>query len=419
MPFELFIAFRYLLARRKQAFISVISFISTLGVAVGVMALIIALALMTGLQEELRARILGATAHVYVYKTGGIGDYRADVQKIMTVPGVAGAAPAIQGVALITSEQGRSFISLKGIDPELEQNVTDIRTAMQEGTVDALDAVAEGEPEGILIGRQQADLLQVRVGDPVSLITDQGILTPMGVQARARTARVAGIFALGLQEFDAEWGFVSLRFAERLVGSEGCSVDVRAEEGLCAQLIQVRVTDINESPDVADRILEGLGSEYSAQDWGDLNASLFAALGLEKMAMSIAIGLIMMVVALQIVASLVLLVMEKSRDIGILKTMGTSARRISAIFMMQGTIIGLVGTSAGTIGGLLICWVLDRYKLVRIPQDVYQIAYVPFVVEPEDIALVVLASMVICFLATIYPSRQAAKLDPVQALRFE
>jgi lipoprotein-releasing system permease protein len=406
MSFELFIALRYLLARRKQAFISVISFISTLGVAVGVMALIIALALMTGLQEELRNRILGATAHVYVYKTGGIGDYGVDVQRIMTVPGVLGAGPAIQGMALITSEQGRSFISLKGIDPELEQSVTDIRTAMQQGSVEALAQAAEGEPDGILIGRQLAESLQARVGDPVSLITDQGILTPTGVQPRARRARVVGIFSLGLQEFDAEWGFVSLPFAERLVGADG------------AQLIQVRVADINDSPAIADRIQE-LDSEYSAQDWGDLNASLFAALGLEKMAMSIAIGLIMMVAALQIVASLVLLVMEKSRDIGILKTMGTSARRISAIFMMQGTIIGFVGTSAGTIGGLLICWVLDRYRLVRIPQDVYQIAYVPFVVEPEDIALVILASMVICFLATIYPSRQAAKLDPVQALRFE
>jgi lipoprotein-releasing system permease protein len=407
MSFELFIALRYLLARRKQAFISVISFISTLGVAVGVMALIIALALMTGLQDELRSRILGATAHVYVYKSGGIGDYELDVKRIMAVPGVAGAGPAIQGMALITSEQGRSFISLKGIDPELEQNVTDIRGAMQEGTVDALDAVAEGEPGGILIGRQLAESLQVRVGDPVSLITDQGVLTPTGVQARARPARIAGIFALGLQEFDAEWGFVSLRFAERLVGSEG------------AHLIQVRVADINASPEVADRIIQDLGSEYSVQDWGDLNASLFAALGLEKMAMSIAIGLIMAVAALQIVASLVLLVMEKSRDIGILKTMGTSSARISSIFMMQGTIIGIVGTAAGTIGGLIVCWVLDRYKLVRIPQDVYQIAYVPFVVEPVDVAVVVLAAMVICFLATIYPSRQAAKLDPVQALRFE
>src|SRR5688500_16639537 len=236
MPFELFIAFRYLLARRKQAFISVISFISTLGVAVGVMALIIALALMTGLQDELRARILGATAHVHVFKTSGIADYEAEVRKIMTVPGVVGAAPAIQGMALITSAQGRSFISLKGIDPTLEANVTDIRTSMQEGRVEAVAASAEGEPSGVLSGWQLADSLGVRVGDPVSVITDQGILTPIGVQARARTARVVGIFALGLQEFDAEWGFVSLPFAERLVGSEG------------VQLIQVRVTNINESP---------------------------------------------------------------------------------------------------------------------------------------------------------------------------
>jgi lipoprotein-releasing system permease protein len=218
---------------------------------------------------------------------------------------------------------------------------------------------------------------------------------------------VAGIFALGLQEFDAMWGFVSLDFASRLVGSE--DVD----------MLQLRVDDINASPQIAERVMTQLGDSYVAQDWGDVNASLFSALGLEKMAMSIAIGLIMAVAALQIVASLVLLVMEKSRDIGILKTMGTSARRISAIFMMQGTIIGVVGTAVGAVGGLIVCWVLDRYKLVRIPQDVYQIAYVPFVVEPIDVALVVLAAVVICFLATIYPSRQAAKLDPVQALRFE
>jgi lipoprotein-releasing system permease protein len=406
MPFELFIAFRYLLARRKQAFISVISLISTVGVAVGVMALIIALALMTGLQGELRDRILGSTAHVYVWKTGGIEDYQAEVQKLMKVPGVLGAGPAIQGKALISTDQGQYFISLKGIDPTLEPNVTDIKRSIQQGSVEALVQPADGQPPGILIGRQLAESLGVRVGDQVSLLTTQGTLSPMGIIARPRAARIVGNFSLGLQEFDAEWGFVSLDFAERLVGAEG------------AQLIQLRVADINDSPAVADRI-EALGTEYRAQDWGDLNASLFSALGLEKMAMSIAIGLIMMVAALQIVASLILLVMEKSRDIGILKTMGTSAKRISIIFMMQGTIIGLVGTLAGMVGGLFICWVLDRYRLVRIPEDVYQIAYVPFIVEPQDVALVVLAAVIICFLATIYPSRQAAKLDPIQALRFE
>ena len=403
MRFELFIALRYLLARRKQAFISVISLISTIGVAVGVIALIVALALMTGIQGELRDRILGSTAHIYVWKTGGIEDYHAEVKKMLTVPRVRGAAPGIMGKALISSPSGKSFITVKGIDPALEPNVTDIKTAMQSGRVDDLTS---GEPPGILIGRQLAEALAVRVGDTVTLLTDQGTLSPGGMLPRSRPARVAGVFNLGLQEFDAEWGFVSLDFAGRLVGVDQ------------VEMIQLRVDDINASPDIANSI-EALGPAYRAQDWSDLNASLFSALGLEKIGMSIAIGLIMMVAALQIVASLVLLVMEKSRDIGILKTMGTSPRRISVVFMMQGTIIGLVGTITGALVAVVLCWVLTEYRLVTIPQDIYQVAYVPFIVKPQDFATVVVSAIVICFLATIYPSRQAAKLDPVQALRFE
>jgi lipoprotein-releasing system permease protein len=401
--FELFIALRYLLARRRQAFISVISLISTVGVGVGVIALIVALALMTGIQGELRDRILGSTAHIYVWKTGGIEDYHAEVKKLLSVPRVRGAAPGIMGKGMISSPSGKSFITIKGIDPALEPNVTDIKTAIQSGSVDDLTT---GEPPGILIGRQLAEALAVKVGDTVSLLTDQGTLSPGGMLPRNRPARVAGIFNLGLQEFDAEWGFVSLEFAERLVGVDQ------------VEMIQLRVDDINASPEIADSV-EALGPAYRAQDWSDLNASLFSALGLEKIGMSIAIGLIMMVAALQIVASLVLLVMEKSRDIGILKTMGTSPGRISVVFMMQGTIIGLVGTLTGAIVAVVLCWVLTEYRLVTIPQDIYQVAYVPFIVKPQDFATVVVSAIVICFLATIYPSRQAAKLDPVQALRFE
>ena len=403
MRFELFIALRYLLARRKQAFISVISLISTVGVAVGVIALIVALALMTGIQGELRDRILGSTAHIYVWKTGGIEDYRAEVQKLRTVPHVLGGAPAIMGMALISSPETRSFIRIKGIDPELEADVTDIRTAIQQGRVDDLTG---GDLPGILVGRQLAESLAVKVGDTVSLLTDQGTLSPGGMLPRNRTARVVGIFNLGLQEFDAEWGFVSLDFAGRLVGIDQVEV------------IQLRVDDIDAAPEIA-RSVEASGPSYRTQDWTELNAALFSALGLEKIGMSIAIGLIMMVAALQIVASLVLLVMEKSRDIGILKTMGTSPRRISVVFMMQGTIIGLVGTLTGAIIAVVLCWVLTEYRLVPIPQDIYQVSYVPFIVELQDFATVVLSAIVICFLATIYPSRQAAKLDPVQALRFE
>ena len=405
MRFELFIALRYLLARRRQAFISVISLISTIGVGVGVIALIVALAMMTGIQGELRDRILGSTAHIYVQKDIGIEDYRAEVQNLLEVPGVLGAAPAIMGKALISSENGNGFITLKGIDPQLEPRVTDIGRTMESGSVEGVDA-SDGALPGILIGRLLANALKVKVGDTVNLLTPQGRLSPFGMLPRNWPTRIAGIYSLGLQEFDEEWGFVSLPYAMRLRGIEQ------------VEMIQLRVDDINASPAIANRV-EELGPSYVAQDWSDLNASLFSALGLEKIGMSIAIGLIMMVAALQIVASLILLVMEKSRDIGILKTMGTSPGRISVIFMMQGTIIGLVGTIIGALVGVGLCWVLTEYRLVSIPQDVYQVAYVPFIVKLQDFATVVIAAIVICFLATIYPSRQAAKLDPAQALRYQ
>jgi lipoprotein-releasing system permease protein len=405
--FELFVALRYLLARRKQAFISLISLISTIGVAVGVMALVIALALMTGLQGELRDRILGSTAHVYVWKTGGIADYRAEVDRLQRVDGVVGAGPAIMGRALISTDLADAFISLKGVDPALEGNVTDIRRAMQRGSISALIPASEDEAPGILIGRNLAEQLGLTVGETATLLTPQGTLSPMGMIPRTRRVRVAGIYALGLYEFDAAYGFISLDFAERLLSKTA------------PDLIELRVSDITAAPAIADRVVDELGNDYVSQDWADINQTLFSALWLEKMAISIAIGLIVMVAALQIVASLILLVMEKSRDIAILKTMGTSSKRVMVIFMLQGLIIGLTGTAVGAACGLALCWVFDHYRLIRIPMDVYQVSYVPFVVQPFDIAVVVISAVVICFLATIYPSRQASRLDPVQALRFE
>lgn len=407
MSFELFVALRYLLARRKQAFISVISLISTVGVAVGVMALVIALALMTGLQGELRDRILGSTAHVYVWKTGGIDDYRAEVARLRTIEGVVGAGPAILGKALISTDKADAFISLKGVDPALEPSVTDIARAMQRGRVADLAPADDTGLPGILIGGNLADQLGVTVGDTASLLTPQGTLTPMGMIPRTRRVRVAGIYALGLYEFDAAYGFVSLEFSERLLGKAA------------PDLIELRVADIEAAPAISERVPETLGAGYVSQDWADMNQALFSALWLEKMAISITIGLIVMVAALNIIASLILLVMEKSRDIAILKTMGTSSTRVMRIFMLQGLVIGVVGTVVGASLGLALCWVLDRYRLIRIPMDVYQIAYVPFVVQPLDFAVVVVSAVLICFLATIYPSRQASRLDPVQALRFE
>ena len=405
-PFEVHIALRYLLARRKQAFISVISLVSTLGVIVGVMALVLALALMTGMQRELRDRILGATAHLFVWKHGGITDYQAESAALRKVPGVTGAAPAIIGKALISSDRGEAFITLKGIDPALERSVTDIEGAMKSGQLDAVAAEADDGMPGIVIGTDLAQTLGVVEGDEVTVLTPQGNLTPMGIYPRSRRARVVGRFSLGLYEFDSTYGFVSLPLARRMLDRAG--VDV----------IELRIDDIYRAGDVAAAIPATLGTKYFSQTWAELNRALFQALWLEKMAISITIGLIVMVAALNIVASLVLLVMEKSPDIAILKTMGAPARSVMAIFMLQGLVIGAVGTFIGASAGYGVATILDRYQLIRVPMDVYQSAYVPFVIEGTDLAVVVACAIIICFLATIYPSRQAARLDPVDALRF-
>jgi lipoprotein-releasing system permease protein len=400
MPFELFIALRYLLTRRT-------SLLSTIGVAVGVMALVIALALMTGLQGEMRDRILGATSHVYVWVTGGIKDYKAEVARLHQVEGVTGAGPVILGKALITSDRSDQFITIKGVDPVLEPEITDIKRSLIKGRLEALNGGSEEQPPGILLGKQLADTLGVDVGGSVSLITPTGTLSPMGMMARPRRAQVVGIYSLGFLEFDASYGVVSLDFAERLLGRQG------------PDLIELRVEDIYDAPRVAETIPEQLGAKYVAEDWADMNATWFSALWLEKMVVSITIGLIVLVAALNIIASLIMLVMEKRRDIAILKTMGTTAGRVTSIFILQGLIIGLIGTTLGATCGYSISWFLDRYRLIRLPMDVYQVSYVPFVVQPFDFAIVVGSSMLICFLATIHPSRQAARLDPVQALRFE
>ena len=407
MPFELFVALRYLLAKRKQAFISLISLISTLGVAIGVMALIVALALMTGLQGELRNRILGSMAHVYVWRTGGITDYHQDVARLRTFDGVIGAAPALEDRALLINGDTTEFISLKGIDPGLEGQVTDLGTAMRSGRLsDLRDATDESLP-GILIGKDLAAKLQVKVGDSLRLLTPEGTLTPGGMMPRSRPVQVAGIYSLGLYEFDATYGFVALEFAERIMQKSA------------PDRIQLKVADLNRAPEISHAILEQSRGDYITMDWTEMNKQIFSALSTEKMGMSIAVGLIVMVGALNIIASLILLVMEKTRDIAILKTMGTSSGVVMRIFMMQGLIIGLVGTTAGAIGGVSLCWVLTRYRLIHIPEDVYQVSYIPFVVLPRDFIFVVAASITIAFLATLYPSRQAARLDPVQALRFE
>jgi lipoprotein-releasing system permease protein len=404
--FELFVALRYLLARRKQAFISLISLISVIGVSVGVMALLIALALMTGLQAELRDRLVGSAAHVYVFKAGGFQNIPDDIQRLRSVPHVVGAAPVILGQGLARAADRDIPITLKGVIPDLESTVTEVQKRLQTGSMEDLKP-KQGQIPGIVLGRDLAEKLGVYVGDSVLVLTAEGVLTPMGVQPRTRAFRVCGTFSLGLYEYDASYGFVHLSVAEQLFGDS------------TTKFIELKVDDLFAAQGIAEQIPTLLGPEYQAQDWADMNSSLFQALWLEKMAISITIGLIVLVAALNIIASLILLVMEKSRDIAILKTMGSSAASIRRIFVLQGLIIGLVGTSAGAIAGTALIYVLDRFKLIHVPIDVYQISYVPFRLELIDFLVVIVVAVLICFIATIYPSRQAAKLDPAQALRYQ
>jgi lipoprotein-releasing system permease protein len=409
VPWELRVAVRYLTARRKQAFISLISAVAVVGVAVGVMAVLIALGLMTGLQSEIRTRILGATAHVSIFE--GRGDpfvnYDEVVDVVRRLPGVAGAAPAVYGKGLLTSTSGSAVATLKGILPADEATVTDVIEKVREGSVAPLEEPGEG-PTPVLLGSVLADTLNVGVGDVVKVTSPQGRLSPIGVIPRISWLRVAGTVKTGLFEFDSSWAYLPLEAAQRLF-------DQRDQ----ASLVEVRLDDMFAVKEGVSEILAALGLGYVTRNWIEMNQSLFSALWIEKMAIGITIGLIVVVAALNIVATLVLMVMEKHKDIAILVSMGASRGAITRIFMLQGTIIGAVGTTVGGLAGWGACRILDRYQLIRIPEDVYQIAAVPFRLLPGDATVVIVAALLVCFVATLHPARVASRVDPAEALRYE
>jgi lipoprotein-releasing system permease protein len=266
---------------------------------------------------------------------------------------------------------------------------------------------SEDDLPGIVLGKDLAGQAGAMVGDIVTLTTPQGSLTPMGVMPRQRRFKLVGTFRLGLYDVDSTMGLVALEPGLRLAGAN--KIDH----------IEVKIADIYDAPRIADQIAAEFGPDYATQDWTDINQQLYSALMLEKIGMGIGIGLIVMVAALNIIASLILLVMEKTRDIAILKTMGASRRSIMLVFLLQGVIIGVIGTVLGVAAGTTLSYVLDRYRLISIPGDVYQVSYLPFTVLPGDLASVIVGAVIVCFFATLYPSRQAAKLDPAQALRYE
>lgn len=416
MPFELRVAIRYLLAQRRQLFISVISTISTLGVIVGVMILLIALAIMTGMQGELRSRILGAAAHLSIYRGGGqpFEDYRHVLEVVDRVDGVEGAAPVLYGKALVTSATGSGLVTFKGIEPELEKKVTEFGGKMVSGDLSDLLPERQGKSEteeerpGIVLGDELAITLGVYKGDTVKVTSPEGHLSPFGMLPRTQTFRVVGIFRLGLYNFDSSWALVHLPRAQQLLGL-----------GDEVMYVETRVQDLYGVEKIEAKAMKALGPGYGSMNWKETNRSIFSAFWLEKMATTVFISFIVGVAALNIVASQIMIVMNKTRDIAILRSMGASPRSIMSIFMLQGAIIGVVGTALGAFLGVTISWLLDHYRVVSIPEDVYQVAYVPFKLLASDFALVVIAAPLICFLATVYPALRAARLVVTEALRFE
>ena len=409
MAFAWFIARRYLTGRRRQAFVSLIAMVSIAGVAIGVMALIIALALMTGVQGELRERIVGSTAHVYVYRPGvPFGPIDAEIERLR-VPGVVAAAPALIGYGMLSSTQSTTaFATIKGVDAAREAEVTDIAAAMTSGRLQSL--VNDERDNHIVLGEGLAKTLDVAVGDHVQIMTPQAVMSPGLSRARRQTMVVAGTFRFGFHEYDSGYALISLPAAERLLEYPGPG------------LIQLRVSQLDDAPRVRAEIqarLDATGQAYVVQDWTELNRPLYQALQLQKLAIALTIGLIVMVAALNIVASLVLLVIEKSHDIAILRTMGAPTRTIRQIFILQGLSIGFAGTLVGALLGVLGCVIAERYRLIRLPGEVYEIAYLRFQVVPQDVLWVVGGVLAICLLATIPPARQAGRLAPAEALRHE
>ena len=406
MGYEFFIAKRYLTAKRKQAFISVITFISVLGITIGVMALIIAIALITGFQGDVQDKILGSTFHIMVsdFTGEGISDYPQLMDKIITVDGVKEATPVIYDTVLLTGPYKSSGALLRGIDFDLEKKYSRWLQELEGGQIPS----PSSKREGILLGREIALSIGAAIGDVVTVLTPASRLTPLGLMPKHKKFMVTGIFRTGLYEFDSSTVVVSLETAQGLFGLEEKT-----------SVIHVKLENIFDAPVVSSRIKRILPDQAYVTTWMEMNKPLFSALKLEKKLMFFTITLIVLVAALNIIATLILMVMEKTRDIGILIAMGTTAKNIRKIFFLQGAMIGVIGTAVGTALGLLWCWLANTFELIKIPADIYHIAFVPFRIRFIDLLMIIGVALLISFLSTLFPSYRAAKVDPVIALKYE
>lgn len=410
LGFETMVAVRYLVARRQQAFISVISLVSVLGVALGVAALIVVLGVMNGFGTNLREKILGLNAHMLVLSADGlVGDYRALARRAAGVPGVVGATPFLYAEAMISSPAGGvKGIVVRGIDPATAGSVLSVERDLITGSLQGLAASAPHP--GIVIGKELASRLGVATGSTVQVLAPSGKRSVAGFTPKIVAFTVAGIFASGLYEYDSSLVFVAIPQAQQLLG-----LDEDKVTGL-----ELKVADIHAVEALAPRVAQGLGgAPLYARHWIEMNHSLFAALQLEKTAMAVILVMIVLVGSFSIVTTLVMMVMEKTKDIAVLMAMGATRAQIRRIFVIQGSIIGLVGTVLGFVLGLGACALLARYQFIKLPADVYYLDHLPVELRLLDLVAIAACAMLLCFLATLHPSRQAAGLNPTEALRHE
>ncbi len=412
LPFELFVALRYLFSRRKQTFIYVISVMSILGVALGVGALVVVLGVYNGFSTDIRDKILGANAHAIVmsYIPDALDDAQKITDKALATPGVVGATPFLYTEVMLSAPGGVKGLILRGIDPKTAPKVLSILHNMQEGSVEGLILPKDyvGAP-GIVIGSELAKRLSLGVGSRVNLLSASGQASAKGFTPKIRPFTVVGVFKTGMFEYDVSLAFVTLPAARTVLG-----VPQNRITG-----IELLVNDVYQADSIAKSVEDTLGSPFYVRHWMEMNANLFAALKLEKIGMFILLTMVVLIGSFSIVTTLVMLVMEKTRDIAILMSMGATKGSIRRIFILQGTLIGFFGTMLGYVLGLTVAYFLKEYQFIKLPQGVYTIDHLPILLTWTDSLLVGASAMLLCFLATIYPARQAAKLEPAEALRYE
>lgn len=410
MRFELFVATRYLRARRRQAVIGIITWISVLGVAAGVAALIIALAITNGMRRDLQSRLLGSTAHVDLMRVSGDGirDWRSLVDRMRQQPHVTAVAPGLYGQVLISRGPRSGGALIKGIVPSAETSVSDLLNHVQKGSAAALSDNGATALPPVVIGSDLAETLGAQVGDSVLVTSPQGELTPLGLQPRYARYRVTGIFHSGFYQYDSSYAFMRLADAQRLF-SEPDLVSV----------LSFRVDDLYKAAAIGRQLEKAAGDGYQTTNWMDQNRELFRALKLEQVVTFIVIGLIVCVAALNILIALTMLVMEKTRDIAVLMSFGVRADQVRRIFLLQGLLISVTGTALGLIVGYAVAWAGSHYRFIPLSEAVYSIDYLPFAPRAIDAVIVSAVSLVTALVATLYPSGSAAKILPAEALRYE